>query len=213
MPHDAVILAAGGSRRLGRPKQLLTRDGETLVARVARLVLATAPERTIVVVGAHGNEVVAALAGFDVQFVLNDLWPTGMASSLRLAATELAGRERATLVCVVDQPALETRHLDALIAAHREDRDTVTAYGDAAGVPVMLRASTLSRAIELEGDAGFRALWRGTAPRTVHADELGEDLDDETDLRRAVAAGLLDDSAGDADRRFLRSRPGQPPGI
>jgi len=169
--HDAVILAAGGSRRLGRPKQLLTRHGEALVASVARMVLATNPERTIVV----------------------ELWSTGMASSLRLAAGELAGRERSTLVTVVDQPALEVRHLLALLAMHGDDRDTVSRYGDARGVPVVLRASTLSRGMELEGDAGFRDLWRDLAPRSVRADELGDDLDDEADLRRAVAAGWLDD--------------------
>lgn len=191
--HDAVILAAGGSRRLGRPKQLLTRHGEALVARVARLVLATRPERTIVVVGAHGNEVTSALGNLDVQVLVNELWSTGMASSLRLAAGELAGRERPALVTVVDQPALEAHHLLALIAMHEDDRDTVTRYGDALGVPVVLRASTLSRGMELEGDAGFRHLWQDLAPRSIRADELGDDLDDEADLHRAVVAGRLDD--------------------
>lgn len=191
--HDAVILAAGGSRRLGWSKQLLTRHGEALVACVARMVLATNPQRTIVVVGAHCNEVTAALGDLDVQVLVNELWSTGMASSLRLAAGELAGRERPTLVTVVDQPALEVRHLLALLAMHGDDRDTVSRYGDARGVPVVLRASTLSRGMELEGDAGFRDLWGDLAPRSVRADELGDDLDEEADLRRAVAAGWLDD--------------------
>jgi molybdenum cofactor cytidylyltransferase len=193
MPHDAVILAAGGSRRLGRPKQLLTRDGETLVARVARLVLSTRPGEAIVVVGAHANEVATVLGAIDVQVIVNELWQTGMASSLRLAADALAGRGRPTLVTVVDQPALEARHFDALIAAHDDGQDTVTAYHEAAGVPAILRASTLSRAMELEGDVGFRRLWSGTTPRSVRADELADDLDNESDLRRAVAAGWLDD--------------------
>ncbi|HEY4292468.1 nucleotidyltransferase family protein [Luteibacter sp.] len=198
MSHDAVILAAGGSRRLGRPKQLLTRDGETLVARVTRLVLATRPDRTIVVVGARCNEVATTLAAFDVQIIVNELWSTGMASSVRLAAAELAGRGRATLVTVVDQPALEASHLSALLsahedAAHEDDRDTVTAYGNAAGIPAILRACTLSRAIELEGDMGFRGLFSDMTPRSVRADELDDDLDDDADLRRAIAAGLVDD--------------------
>ena len=48
--HDAVVLAAGGSRRLGQPKQLLTRDGETLVHRGVRLAMETAPRRLLVIV-------------------------------------------------------------------------------------------------------------------------------------------------------------------
>lgn len=196
--HDAVILVAGGSRRLGRPKQLLTRDGETLVARVARLVRATGPGRLLLLVGSHRDEVAAAVAAFDVEVVVNELWMEGMASSLRLAAGELAGRERPTLVTVVDQPALEARHLDALLAAHEGRRDTVSGYGDAVGVPAVLRASTLARAMELEGDAGFRGLWSGMAPDVVRADELGFDIDDAADLRQAVGAGLMDGDAGEA---------------
>ena len=51
--HVAVLLAAGGSTRLGQPKQLLTRDGEPLVRRMARLLSHTSPRRLYVIVGAH----------------------------------------------------------------------------------------------------------------------------------------------------------------
>lgn len=192
--HDAVILAAGGSRRLGRPKQLLRRDGETLIARVARLVLATAPARTIVVTGAHREEVAAATSGLDIEIVTNDAWTEGMASSLRAAARSLAGRDRPVLVTVVDQPALDDSHLRALLDAHRDDRDTVSAYGDAQGVPAVLRASTFARAATLRGDTGFRRLWTDANPRTVRADTLAHDLDDLDDLRVAIAAGWVDTS-------------------
>jgi len=191
--HDAVILAAGGSRRLGRPKQLLTVDGEPLVARVARLALGTQPSRTLVIVGAYEDDVAAALAPCDVEIVANTAWTTGMASSLQLAARALHGRGRPVLLTVVDQPALMASHFAALLAAHDDGRDTVSAYGDALGVPAVLRASTLARATALDGDTGFRRLWAKVPPRAVRADELGEDLDDEADVTRAMAAGLLDD--------------------
>ena len=187
-----MILAAGGSRRLGRPKQLLTLGGETLVARVARLVLATSPSRTLLVLGAHADAIGSALASAAVEIVENDAWATGMASSLQAAARELAGRGLPVLVSVVDQPALDARHFSALLAAHDETCDTVSAYGEALGIPAVLRASTLARAATLNGDVGFRGLWADTSPRSVRADELGADLDDEADVRRAVAAGLLD---------------------
>lgn len=190
--HDAVILAAGGSSRLGRPKQLLTARGETLVARVTRQVLATRPARTLVVVGAHATAISAALNGCDVEIVTNAAWATGMASSLQRAAGALAGREWPILVTVVDQPALEARHLAALLAVHTDDSDTVTAYGDTLGVPAVLRATTLRRAGDLSGDTGFRRLWGASAPRVVRADELAADLDDEADVNRAIAVGLLD---------------------
>ncbi|URL57680.1 nucleotidyltransferase family protein [Luteibacter flocculans] len=194
-PHDAVILAAGGSRRLGRPKQLLTRDGETLVARTARHVLATSPMRTLVVVGAHADAVMAALDTCAVEFVFNPDWETGMASSLRIAAAMLADRQRPVLVTVVDQLALASHHLAALLDAHDGVRDTVTAYGGAQGVPAVLTATTFQRATALQGDEGFRRLWHDTSPHPVRADELADDLDDRDDMRRAIEAGDLDHPA------------------
>lgn len=190
--HDAVILAAGGSRRLGRLKQLLTSHGEALVARVTRLVLETRPAQTLVVVGAQAEAIAAALHGLDVDIVTNEAWATGMASSLAKAAHELAGRNRPVLVSVIDQPALEARHLAALLTVHEADRDTVSAYRDALGVPAVLRAATLERANDLAGDMGFRQLWNDEAPRAVRAEELADDLDDEADVQRAIVAGLLD---------------------
>ncbi|MDQ0011399.1 molybdenum cofactor cytidylyltransferase [Luteibacter jiangsuensis] len=193
MAHDAVVLAAGGSRRLGRPKQLLTVGGEPLVARVARLALGTRPSRTLVIVGAYQDVVTAALAPCDVEIIVNPAWTTGMASSLHLAARVLHDRDLPVLLSVVDQPALVASHFDALLAAHDDSRDTVSAYGEALGIPAVLRASTLTRARVLAGDMGFRHLWAQVPPHAVRADELGEDLDDEAAVARATAAGLLDD--------------------
>jgi len=114
--HDAVILAAGGSRRLGRPKQLLTRDGETLVGRVSRLVASTQPGKTIAIVGAYAEHLCGRLNG--ALPVFNPDWATGMASSLHLAADALAGRDGPVLVVVVDQLALDEVHLERLLREH-----------------------------------------------------------------------------------------------
>jgi molybdenum cofactor cytidylyltransferase len=188
--HDAVILAAGGSRRLGRPKQLLTRDGETLMERISRLVASTQPGRTVAIVGAYAEHLCGRLNG--ALPVFNPDWATGMASSLHLAADALAGRDGPVLVVVVDQLALDESHLERLLREHDGTQDTVTAYGDAAGVPAVLRARTLARAATLHGDHGFRALWAGHDVHRVGNEALAHDLDTEDDIARAVTAGLLD---------------------
>jgi molybdenum cofactor cytidylyltransferase len=188
--HDAVILAAGGSLRLGRPKQLLSVAGETLLARASRFVAATRPGKTVAVLGSHAERMCGQLTG--AMAVFNPDWATGMASSLQVAADALAGRTHPVLVVIVDQLALDEAHLWRLLAAHDESRDTVTAYGDAMGIPAVLRAATLMRATALEGDMGFRALWQDTLPQTVRADAFAEDLDTEVDLAHAVAAGRID---------------------
>lgn len=192
--HDAVILAAGGSLRLGRPKQLLTVGGETLMARASRIVAATGPGKTVAVLGAHAERMCGKLAG--AMAVFNPDWATGLASSLRAAADALAGRTDPVLVVVIDQLALDEAHLWRLLAAHDGSRDTVTAYGEAMGVPAVVRAATLMRAVALEGDIGFRALWQDTPPQTVRAEAFAEDLDTEADLARAVSAGRIDRDRG-----------------
>jgi molybdenum cofactor cytidylyltransferase len=192
--HDAVILAAGGSVRLGRPKQLLTVAGETLIARASRIVAATRPATTVAVLGAYAERMCGQLSGAIAVF--NPDWTTGMASSLHVAVDALAGSTNPVLVVIVDQPALDEAHLWRLLAAHDGSRDTVTAYGDAMGVPAVLRAATWQRARTLRGDTGFRALWQDTLPQTVRADGFADDLDTEADLLRAVAEGRIDRDRG-----------------
>ncbi|APG02864.1 hypothetical protein BJI69_02360 [Luteibacter rhizovicinus DSM 16549] len=192
--HDAVILAAGGSQRLGQPKQLLTIAGETLIARASRIVAATRPGRTVGILGAHAERMCGQLTG--AQAVFNPDWATGMASSIRAAADALAGRTDPVLIVVIDQPALDEAHLWRLLAAHDGARDTVTAYGDAMGVPAVLRAATLRQATTLQGDMGFRALWQDTLPATVRAEAFADDLDTEEDLARAIATGRVDRGRG-----------------
>lgn len=188
--HDAVVLAAGGSRRLGRIKQNLTIGGETLLVRTARLVGATRPGKLVVVLGAFADELASQLR--DAHVIVNADWARGMASSLRLAAAAVQDRGLPVLLTVVDQPSLSQAHLDALLAAYDGNRDVVSAYGDVRGVPVVLRPGTMRRAATLEGDSGFRGLWRMGDVSLVRDDGLGLDLDTEDDVRTAVDGGLLD---------------------
>ncbi len=195
--HAAVVLAAGGSRRLGRPKQLLCRDGETLVHRALRLASATHPQRLLLVTGADAMQVAEAGAGFDAECAVNHDWSQGLSGSLQCAASALAGFDGKVLVLGCDQPALETHHLQALLdGARRSASDcAATAHGEAAGIPALVTMPLLMEAsARLQGDRGLGAqltamaesVWRLDAP------ELRLDIDREDDVLAAVALGLLD---------------------
>jgi molybdenum cofactor cytidylyltransferase len=195
--HVAVILAAGGSRRLGRSKQLLTASGERLLARAVRLASETAPATIHVVTGAEREAMRDALAGTAATILYNPAWPTGMASSLLVAAQALASSAAPVLVLAVDHLDLSVAHLRTLLETHALDptRDVATGYADTFGIPAVLRASMFARAGELVGDRGFKSLWSGPEhrPEVIHAPGLLDDLDTPEDLRRAIAAGRLDD--------------------
>jgi molybdenum cofactor cytidylyltransferase len=115
----ALILAAGRGARMGGPKALLTLDGETFLARVARLLRRPGVERVTAVVGHEAERVrrEAALPA-DVVTLVNSRYADGMLTSIRagLDAAEAAGAD-AVLVHPVDHPLVEAATVDAVVAA------------------------------------------------------------------------------------------------
>lgn len=196
-PHVALVLAAGGSRRLGVPKQLLTRGGETLVHRAVRLAAETQPARMLLVVGGYSAQVRDAVADIPVEIVFNAGWEEGLASSLRTAASLLEGGTTRCLVLGCDQPALQLAHLRSLLdaAATAASGCAATAHEGAVGIPVVVSAEILAGARELSGDRGLRAVLQ-RLPRdslaVLEAAELHLDVDTQADLQRAIEAGWLD---------------------
>lgn len=194
--HVAVVLAAGGSRRLGRPKQLLRRAGETLVHRMARLAIASGAQRVLVVIGADESIMRAALADIDVDVVFNPDWTSGLASSVRAAAVALATDETRVLMIACDQPALELDHLHRLLhaAASTSSGCAATAHQGRPGIPAVVSADLL-RTAGLAADRGLAAaLGMLPAPSIALLDamELCRDIDNADDLQAAVAVGLID---------------------
>lgn len=197
--HVAVVLAAGGSRRLGHPKQLLMRDGETLAHRAARLAAMTKPRRLLVVTGAYAPAIESALADLraiaPLECVHNARWNEGLSSSLRLAAHALHDGVEPVLVLACDQPALAFDHLDALLrgAASSPSRCAATLHAGRPGIPAVIAPTLLASASRLHGDRGFgAALATLHGVWTLHAPALAHDLDTPEDVTDAVSRGWLD---------------------
>ena len=191
--HNAVLLAAGGSARLGQPKQELTVHGESLLHRTARLLRDTRPRRLIVVLsdptlGVH-------LDGLQAEILDNPDWASGLAASVRLAAEALHGRSESTLFAGVDQCRLEPAHLAGLLAAGDGVHDVVSRYDrESFGIPALVTARTLALAETLEGDRGFGRIWKQSPERLrfEEAPELAFDLDTPAQLRTAIRNGWID---------------------
>ena len=189
MRHGAVLLAAGASRRLGRPKQTVLIDGEPLVARMAGLALATDPRALVVSLGAQADAVRRALGdlGDDprVRCVAAPDWALGMGASLRSGLDALPDDCDAALVLLCDQPALTMAHLGRLLATWRAqpERASASAYAGVLGVPAVLPRAWWP-ALGASGDRGARELLRARAAEvsTVAAIELARDLDTPADL-------------------------------
>ena len=184
--HSAVLLAAGTSRRLGRPKQLLEIDGIPLIRRAALAALATEPRQLLVALGAEVNGCRAVLADLAVDIHIVDDWAAGMGATLASAARALQPPVDGVLVVGVDQPALDAAHLRALVARWRANpsRAVASGYADIIGTPALFPASWLAQLTALAGDHGARALLRDSheKPELLHAPELAIDIDDAQDF-------------------------------
>lgn len=198
-PHIAVVLAAGGSLRLGRAKQLLMRDDETLVHRAVRFARETYPRRLLVVVGARQHDVIYALEDLKCEVVVNPAWAQGLSSSLHAASQVLGNYIGPVLLMGCDQPTLTMDHLRQLVraAADNEWGYAATEMGGRLGSPAVIPGEVLRYVERLRGDHGLtmrlNELPRGHVAR-VAATDLQFDIDDEVDLRIAVDRGWVDDN-------------------
>jgi CTP:molybdopterin cytidylyltransferase MocA len=157
-----AVLAAGASRRLGRPKQLVPAGGVPLIRRAALAASESRCQRVVVILGARAAEIAPALDGLTVERLVNRYWTEGMASSVRAAV--MWARKRALdalLLSVGDQPAMSALHLDALIAASGDGlRAAASSYAGVLGVPALFPRSWYPRLALLRGDQGARHLLR-----------------------------------------------------
>ncbi len=178
----AVVLAAGASSRLGRPKQTLVLSGERLVERAVRVAREAGSSPVIVVVRAE-NDFADQLRERGCLIAVNPEAAEGIASSIRCGvavALELGARGVVVMAC--DQIALRAEHLRALCA--KPGRTTGSAYAGRVGVPAYFPADVFPGLLQLQGDTGARELLRGAA--AVPAQELELDIDTEADVQRAA---------------------------
>ena len=185
MKTPAVILAAGASRRLGRPKQLIAIEGETLLHRIARMALLVC-DPVLVVLGCEAERMKAALADLPVRCVRNLDWEEGMASSLRAAVSALPPEAIAAIFLVCDQPALDQELLERLLYLHREHpgRRIASGYSGIRGIPALLPCRDFGALLQLRGDRGAKDLLVSEDALEVPFPGGEQDLDLPEDLVR-----------------------------
>ena len=160
----AVVLAAGSSTRLGRPKQEIVFDGETLLQRAERIARSVTDEVIV------------------VTEQLNPDAAEGIASSIR-AGVRLAGDDARILIMLCDQPLITTEHLRALLEI--DAPIVATGYARIAGAPAAFAPSLMPDLLALRGDRGARAVIEAHRDVTVVVpfEDAAVDIDRESDVR------------------------------
>lgn len=189
MSTAAVILAAGESRRLGRPKQLEPWGDTNLLSHVVARTREFPVEEVWVVLGYDADRILAVTDFEGVGIIENPEWEEGIASSIRVGLDALTRLSRcdSALIVMGDQPSVAAEVVDALIAAHGRGTHpaSVPKYRYSWGNPVLVDRSLWPRLMSLEGDEGAQRLWQAH-PEWVNevwfSDLPPRDVDTETDI-------------------------------
>jgi molybdenum cofactor cytidylyltransferase len=189
MGIGAIVLAAGGSSRLGTPKQLLTFRGETLVRRAAMAALESVCDRVVVVVGSHASGMRDQLNDLPVCIVENENWQSGISSSIRAGLEHISSPD-GVVITLCDQPFMTAAVLNELIDTHRKTHRAIVAstYGTIRGVPAFFAPELFNELASLTKDEGARQIIASHPERvaTVEFSQGAIDIDTPEDHKRLI---------------------------
>jgi molybdenum cofactor cytidylyltransferase len=159
---SAIVLAAGESKRMGRPKQLLAWQGKTLLRHVLESLMKSNADEIILVLGHEAEAIRKSLPPFQIKIVINPDYQQGMASSLRQGLLAIDPRSEAFLVLLADQPGIGPEIMNRMIRDFQQanpKRGIVRpVYRGLQGHPVLISVRYLQEAIQLQGDVGARQI-------------------------------------------------------
>ncbi len=205
-PVAGLILAAGASRRMGRPKLLLEVEGRPLIQHAVDAAARSTLDPVVVVLGSDADAVRRAVRVPErrFSFIVNEGFAEGQSSSLRVGLGRMPDEVVAAAILLADQPAIGTEVIDTVVARFfAGDKPAARpVYTSAAsripGHPVVLARSLWPELMRLEGDQGARAILARHPERLLEIELDGaapEDIDTPEAYRRAL------DRARDAKAR------------
>lgn len=189
MSTAAVVLAAGGSRRLGRTKQLEPWGRSNLLGHVVSRTFEFPVDEVWVVLGHEADQILDDTDLGEAYVVENLEWEEGIASSLRVALDALTRLSRCdqALIVIGDQPEVPVDTVTELVESHARSGKPVSIpkYRYSWGNPVVVNRSLWARLMSLEGDEGAKRLWQAH-PEWVNevwfSGSVPRDVDTEADV-------------------------------
>lgn len=191
-----VILAAGGSVRMGQPKQLLQWQGKSFIQAVVQTVLDSGLYPVMVITGAFQDQVENELKGLPVEVVFNPEWAEGQSSSVRKAVESLSAEAvdvYGAVFFLVDQPQIPVALVQSLLEAYSVSLNPIVApmVNDRRGNPVLFDQTAFAELRQLRGDAGGRQVFSRFRVQYVPwlDDHVGLDVDTFEDYQRLLSEG------------------------
>jgi molybdenum cofactor cytidylyltransferase len=189
-----IVLAAGESRRMGQPKQLLPFGERTILERVVDTLLAAGVGEVVVVLGHLAERVRAVLGDRPVRAVINESYRQGMLSSIKYGVGAVGTEYDALLIALGDQPHIECAVVREVMRAYRAGNAgiVIPRYGEKKGHPIIISLQKYREAIvNLPEDVGLNALMQEHADDVrlldVATEDIIRDIDVPDDYTRELA--------------------------
>jgi molybdenum cofactor cytidylyltransferase len=177
-----IILAAGGSNRLGQPKQLLPIAHKSLLTHTIEEGLRSRCSHIFVILGANAEKIATHIASYPVQVIVNESWEKGMGNSLK-AAMKAIDKFDAIITAVCDQPFLSHTVLDQLIETWENGESTAvgSSYKGTVGVPALFDATRFDELRNISDLGGAKELLFRQSISTVPFPAGAIDIDTKED--------------------------------
>lgn len=190
MKTAIILLAAGSSSRLGRPKQLIEFQGKKLIQKAIEEAQKSKSDSLVVVLGWNPELIKSAFDSKQIPFVINENWEEGMASSMQTGLRFLMEKEHPdqVILMLVDQPFVDADLLNRLILEKDKSGKGIVAssYSETFGVPAIFDRAYFDEMLSLQGSEGAKKVIMKNKADVFAVDfPLGTmDLDTEEDLER-----------------------------
>ena len=190
MKTGIILLAAGSSSRLGRPKQLINYQGKTLIQNSIETAQQSAADELVVVLGCNSELIQTGIESKEVPVLVHAHWEEGMSSSMQVGLRHLIEKEEVEQVILMlcDQPYVTQELLDQLIYVKKDSGKGIVAcsYAGTVGVPALFDQFYFPELLALKGAEGAKKVILNHQSDTILVDfPLGAvDLDTEEDVRK-----------------------------
>ena len=185
-----IIIAAGESRRLNSPKQLLDWQGDYLINHIVQVVQESKIQDTLIILGSRAEEIQTILHAGSGRIIHNTMWAEGMSTSIKKGIESLSDEIEGVFILLVDQPFVDARLMNEMIARFSQTKADILAprVGKRQCNPVLFRRTLFNELLKIRGDKGAKALLKKypVAWMEWHDPNLGLDIDSEDDYQIAL---------------------------
>ena len=188
-----ILLAAGESKRMGTPKQLLQYQGCSLIRHAASSAIASSCNPITIVLGANSDRLTPEINDLPVHISYNLGWQEGMSSSIATGINTLLEMNLdfdAVIVALSDQPFITNRVYDRLIKSYYQNPVKAVAcnYSDTIGVPALFDRTLVAELLELKHQGGAKQILNRYSDRAFNLDlpEAAIDIDTPADYQKLL---------------------------